>query len=128
MRVLLDTSTFLWMDASEDKLSTNAHSILEDETTTIYLSHISIWEIQIKSQLSKLQLRVPLPQLIREQTVKNNILLLQLTDSHIYGLSQLPHHHRDPFDRLLISQAITEDITFITKDTHILKYDVNTLW
>lgn len=128
MRVLLDTSVFLWMDAAEDNLSTNAHNVLEDEATIIYLSYISIWEIQIKNQIGKLDLRLPLKELIQGQMTANNILLQPLLESHIYGLSQLHHHHRDPFDRLLISQAIAENLTLITSDKQILKYDVQSFW
>jgi len=128
MKVLLDTSAFLWMDADEDKLSASVHQTLADETTIIYLSHISIWEMQIKHQLSKLNLRLPLPQLIQEETTGNNIILLPLREAHIYGLSQLPHYHRDPFDRLLIAQAIHEKLTFITSDSRIQQYDVKLLW
>ena len=128
MRVLLDTAALLWWDSDTNKLSTSVYDMIKDEATIIYLSYISIWEMQIKSQLDKLQLRVPLTQLIQEQITANNILLLPLAEAHIYGLSQLPHYHRDPFDRLLISQAITENLTFITSDTQILKYDVNILW
>ena len=128
MRVLLDTSVFLWMDAVEDKLSAGAYNVLKDEATILYLSYISIWEIQIKHQIGKLTLRLPLEELIQEQRAENNILLQPLMESHIYGLSQLPHHHRDPFDRLLISQAIAENLTLITRDKQILKYDVKTIW
>jgi len=128
MRILLDTSVFLWMDAAEGKLTADAYNVLKDETTIIYLSYISIWEMQIKHQIGKLNLRLPLADLIQEQRTKNNILLQPLRESHIYGLSELAHHHRDPFDRLLISQAITENLTLITSDAHIMKYDVSTLW
>lgn len=128
MRVLIDTSVFLWWDALADKLSERVFDVLNDDKTSVYLSHISIWEMQIKHQLGKLNLRLPLEQLIQEQMTENNILLQSLMESHIYGLTQLPHHHRDPFDRLLISQAITENLTLVTSDLHILKYEVNTLW
>lgn len=109
-------------------LSTLAYDTIKDEDTIIYLSYISIWEIQIKQQLGKLNLRVPLPQLVQEQTKQNEILLLPLNQTHIYGLSQLADHHRDPFDRLLVSQAINENLTLITSDSHIQTYDVKTLW
>lgn len=128
MRYLLDTSTFLWWDSSVSKLSTVAYDTIEDETTTIYLSLISIWEMQIKQQLGKLSLRVPLPQLVQEQTSQNNIILMPLNEAHIYRLSQLSDHHRDPFDRLIISQAINENLTLITNDHHIQKYAVSILW
>lgn len=84
--------------------------------------------MQIKHQISKLTLRVPLPQLVQEQTSQNHIMLMPLNDTHIYGLSQLSDHHRDPFDRLIISQAMNENLTLITNDHHIQKYAVTTLW
>ena len=96
--------------------------------TNVVVYYISIWEMQIKQQLGKLTLRLSLEQLIQEQKSKNNIQLLPLYETHIYGLSNLAQHHRDPFDRLLISQAIIENLILITDDEQIKKYSVRTLW
>lgn len=128
MKFLIDTHVFLWWDLTPQKLSTHALEILEDKNTNVYLSHISIWEMQIKSQLGKLNLRSSLNELIQEQQTQNGIVLQPLYEAHIYGLAELANHHRDPFDRLLISQAVIENFVLITDDALIKQYDVNTLW
>ena len=127
MRLLLDSHTFIWLDASPDQLSTDAQDILQDPNNDLILSIVSVWEIQIKAQLGKLDLRRDLAGIIREQE-SNGIELLPITLSHILGLSELPPHHGDPFDRLLISQARVEDIILVTKDENISKYPVDVLW
>ena len=128
MRLLLDTHAFLWWDLTPEKLPNSLRHSLENSGNVVYLSHISIWEMQIKSQLGKLNLRLSLEQLIQEQKATNGIMLQSLYESHIYGLDKLPHHHRDPFDRLLISQALIEGLTLITNDSQIQQYDINTVW
>lgn len=128
MKVLLDTHAFLWWDFEAEKLSADVMQMMQDDTTQVFLSQISIWEMQIKYQLGKLTLRLPLESVIEEQHENNHIYILLLAEAHIYGLANLPHHHRDPFDRLLISQAIIEDLLLITNDSNIIKYAVNTFW
>lgn len=84
--------------------------------------------MQIKQQLGKLTLRLSLEQLIQDQKSRNNIQLLSLYESHIYSLSNLPLYHRDPFDRLLISQSLIENLNLVTDDEQIKKYPVQTVW
>ena len=128
MRLLLDTHTFIWLDSSPDQLSADAQDILHDPNNDLLLSIVSVWEVQIKAQLARLDLRGDLAGIIREQQESNGIELLPITLSHILALSELPPHHRDPFDRLLISQARVEDVILVTKDENITKYPVNVLW
>jgi PIN domain nuclease of toxin-antitoxin system len=94
---------------------------------TLMLSVASIWEMQIKNQLGKLQLRVPLPEIIREQR-ENGIEILPIEPAHIFTLDSLPGHHKDPFDRLLIAQAIVEDAVLLTADPLIQQYPIKTEW
>ena len=128
MKLLLDTHAFIWWDDDYNKLSSPVQSALLDPKNTIYLSLVSIWEMQIKVQLKKLKFDRPLSDKITEQVDKNDLQLLPILDRHIYELSILPHHHRDPFDRLLIAQSRIEKMVFITQDNSIKKYDVQTLW
>ena len=92
------------------------------------LSVASVWEIQIKHQLGKLALKMPLPEIIQKQREQNQIDLMPIELPHIYGLANLPDHHKDPFDRLLIAQAMIEGLTLLTNDPHIAQYPVTSIW
>ncbi|MBK9215759.1 MAG: type II toxin-antitoxin system VapC family toxin [Chloracidobacterium sp.] len=105
MKILLDTHCLLWWDDQTTKLSKTALSALEDENNTLYISDASIWELQIKSQLGKIGLRTTIEELITDQTRDNGARILHIDTDHILGLQKLPFHHKDPFDRLLASQA-----------------------
>jgi len=130
MRCLLDTHVLLWFDGAPEKLSKKVLDILLDENNELYLSHVSIWEMQIKHQLGKLVIDTKLKELISSQQKINGLQLLNIEPEHIYSLSELPSHHRDPFDRMLISQAMTEEMTLLTIDEKIQLYQkqVNWLW
>ena len=124
MNLLLDTHIFLWLNEQPEKLSANILKHCEDSKNTLFLSHVSPWEIQIKQQLGKLTLDEPLQAVIETQQQENDLQLLSIKLSHIYALAQLPHHHRDPFDRLLIAQAIVEEMSVISVDGHFAEYPV----
>jgi PIN domain nuclease of toxin-antitoxin system len=128
MRFLLDTHTFLWMDASPDQLSENARASIQDTANELLLSYASIWEMQIKVQLGKLTLAKPLRSLVAEQEQTNRIQLLPITPEHIYFLDQLPAHHRDPFDRLIIAQSFVEQIPILGVDGIFKTYGVAIVW
>jgi PIN domain nuclease of toxin-antitoxin system len=128
MKLLLDTHTFLWWDLTPEKLSEPVQKTFADESTILYLSYVSIWEIQIKQQLGKLKLRIGLKDLIQEQQETNGILLLPIHPDHIYTLAQLEDHHRDPFDRLLIAQALHENWSIVSMDKQLQKYPVTIFW
>ncbi|WP_089941037.1 type II toxin-antitoxin system VapC family toxin [Candidatus Entotheonella palauensis] len=108
MKLLLDTHTFLWLDGSPEQLSPVALSACEESGNQLYLSVVSAWEIQIKHQINRLQLDVPLDKMIQGQRFTNDLNILSVELHHIYMLQQLPLHHNDPFDRLLIAQAKAE--------------------
>jgi PIN domain nuclease of toxin-antitoxin system len=128
MRYLLDTHVLLWFDGAPDKLSQPVLNILLDEGNELYLSHASIWEMQIKAQLGKLTLETALKTLIDLQQQINGLQLLSVESKHIYALNQLPFHHRDPFDRMLISQAMTEKMILLSVDEKIQLYKDNIQW
>ena len=90
-------------------------------------SAVCVWELQIKSQLGKLTLRLPLPDIVAEQT-KNGLIIVDVTLAHVLAVGSLPAVHKDPFDRLLVAQAITEGTTLVTADPVFAQYPVPTLW
>jgi PIN domain nuclease of toxin-antitoxin system len=127
MKLLLDTHTFIWWDADPDRLSLSALQACEHPENSIYVSVVSLWEMQIKSQLGKLQLRLRIDELVIAQ-LKNGVSFLPVTIGPILGLADLPNVHRDPFDRLLIAQAIFEDAAIVTADPVFSQYPVNVVW
>ena len=128
MRLLLDTNAFLWLMTEPEKLSAKARAACEDPDNELLLSVVTAWEIQIKLQLGKLELDDPLADVIERQQKRNNAQLLPIELAHIYALGDLEHHHRDPFDRLLIAQARVEDADLVTHDRVIADYTVKVLW
>ena len=127
MRILLDTHIFIWWNGNLSLLSTQARAFCEDKENTLVLSLASIWEMQIKYQLGKLAFHQPLPEIIRSQQQNNGLELLTVTTEHIYALQNLPAHHRDPFDRILIAQANVEKMPLLTADSAFHQYAVKLL-
>src|SRR5215216_2053884 len=122
MRLLLDTHIFLWWADNPEKLSRTALSAITDETNELVLSVSSVWEIQIKIQLGKLKLSLPLRELIQNQQETNELIISPILLSHVLALNYLPTHHKDPFDRLLIAQSIDEDLTLVSADPQFSAY------
>ena len=127
MRLLLDTQIFIWWDSEPERLPTRLLSLCEDPTNTLLLSIASVWEMQIKSQLGKLDLDHPLGEIIEEHRHRNLLVLLPIELMHVLALQQLPFHHKDPFDRLILSQALTEELTVLSVDSMFAHYPV-TVW
>lgn len=130
MKLLLDTHTFLWLDAQPDRLSAAATSAIADADNILFLSVVSAWEIQIKRQLGRLTLRLPLEDIIVIQQVDNDVKVLPVELKHVYTLEGLPPHHNDPFDRLLVAQACAEGAVLVTADRAVRAYtdNVKVLW
>lgn len=128
MRVLLDTCAFLWITTDADELSDNARKIFSHPDHEMFLSCVSVWEILVKNGLGKLPLPAPAEAFIAVQRIKHEIQALSLTEKAIFQLPQLPRHHQDPFDRMLICQAIEQDLTILTNDSFIKQYPVKTIW
>ncbi len=128
MRLLFDTHTFLWWDSEPEKLSARALELLRDRDNTLFFSVVSAWEIQIKLQLGKIRIELPLPDIIEGQQQANHVETIPVTLEHVLKLSEIPPHHKDPFDRLLIVQAIAEDLTIISKDPAFSDYPVKLIW
>lgn len=127
MKLLLDTHIFIWWADQPEKLSPTALSALEDEANELLLSVASVWEMQIKIQLGKLKLSLPLKDLVKNQQETNNLTVSPVALTHVLALDALPFHHKDPFDRLLIAQSIEEDLTLVTADTQFSAYSVKLL-
>lgn len=128
MKLLIDTHVLLWLAGDSKNLSTKVVDLILDEQNSLFLSFASIWEIQIKSQLGKLNITKLLPELIQQQCQLNDIQLLEVKLEHIYALNDLQNYHRDPFDRLLIAQTQTENMTLVSADRIFALYDVNLFW
>jgi PIN domain nuclease of toxin-antitoxin system len=122
VNLLLDTHIFLLLNQSPEKLSVDLLELCNDTKNTLFLSHISPWEIQIKTNLGKLDLNVPLHKMIQTQQRDNDLKLLPIELPHVYALKKLEHHHNDPFDRLLIAQAMVENMPIVTVDGKINLY------
>jgi PIN domain nuclease of toxin-antitoxin system len=127
MNLLLDTHIFLWLNQQPENLSANVLALCEDGNNALYLSHVSPWEIQIKSKLGKLSLQRPLQEMIMTQQRDNDLKLLPITLQHIYTLAELADYHQDPFDRLLIAQATVESMVLVTVDSKVMRYPIVTI-
>jgi PIN domain nuclease of toxin-antitoxin system len=128
MKLLLDTHTFLWFIMGNFSLSADARALIEDPANEKFLSVASLWEIAIKVSVGKLGLSAPFNTLIPQQLSANGFELLRLEINHAAALIGLPFHHRDPFDRLLIAQAMVEQVQIVSLDLAFDAYPISRLW
>jgi len=128
MKILLDTCAFLWLATDAPELSDKAKLLFQNTNNAVYLSSISVWEIIVKHQLGKLPLPSAADDFIKQQCEKHFVEYLSLDEKAVFSLSRLPNHHRDPFDRMLVCQAIAYDLTILTSDKLIMQYPVATVW
>ncbi len=128
MAALLDTNIFLWFITGDERLSPNVREFISDSDNDLFLSVASLWEIAIKVSIGKLELVRPFNQLFPEQLDENSIDLLPIKLVHLSALLELPLHHRDPFDRLIIAQGIKENIPIISGDKIFQQYPVEVIW
>ncbi|CAN5344638.1 type II toxin-antitoxin system VapC family toxin [soil metagenome] len=127
MKVLLDTQILIWSFDQTEKLSEGTVEIIKNPENQIFVSVVTFWEIAIKLSLEKLKLPFELSQLV-EETLLNNIEILGIEVNHIIKVASLPFHHRDPFDRLIISQGITGNFSIITSDDKFALYNITRIW
>ena len=127
MRILLDTHILLWFIEGNERLSQKIKSIIEDLDNDRFTSVVSLWEIVLKTNLGKLELKKSLEEFI-ESLADNDIQIIGLETHHLKDLVGLPFHHRDPFDRTLIAQAISENMTLISIDDKFKAYPVDIIW
>jgi len=126
--ILLDTHIFLWFVFAELQLNAYARGLIEDEANVKLLSMASVWEMAVKHGIGKLPLTQPLDQFLAEQIERNGFHLLPIEWDHLIRVSSLPMHHRDPFDRLLIAQSLTENMAVVSADKAFDAYSVTRLW
>ncbi len=128
MRILMDTHAFLWFIEGDNRLSMNARSIIEYKQYQKLLSIASLWEMSIKASLNRLELKTTFPNLIQNYVYRNCFNILAINAEHLEQLRTLPFYHKDPFDRLIIAQSLTENIPILTKDELFKHYTKNLLW
>jgi PIN domain nuclease of toxin-antitoxin system len=128
MNYILHTLTFLWWISDSTKLPPQVIETIKNPNNTIFLSVTSVREMQVKSQIGKLDLPTSVLDIVTRQTQENGIELLPVLLAHMVALTRMPTLHGDPFDNLMISQALVENLTIITRNPQIAKYPVKTLW
>lgn len=127
MKCLLDTCAWIFLLTNDEELSDRQKEVILDSSNTMYLSVVSAWEMAIKISKGKLELPKSLDDLIVESCIKDGYTILDLDIFSVLNIKNLPNHHQDPFDRMLISQAINHDLTIITTDSIFPQYEVKLL-
>lgn len=128
MRALLDTHAFLWWVSDSPNLSEVARETIADERNEVVFSVVSAWEIVIKASVGKLDLPGTPEKFLTGQLSRNDVEVLPMYLRHALHVHALPDHHRDPFDRLLVAQAIVEDVPLVSADPQLSKYAVEVVW
>ncbi|TAE25177.1 MAG: type II toxin-antitoxin system VapC family toxin [Candidatus Kapaibacterium sp.] len=128
MNIILDTNAFLWLIGNQAKLSRKAATTIADKQNTFFLSVASPWEMAIKSQSGKLVLPEPIEPLISRETALNNIEVLPVSLDAISLVETLPSIHRDPFDRIIIATALTQNFAVMSSDAVFDDYNVSRIW
>jgi PIN domain nuclease of toxin-antitoxin system len=128
MKLLLDTHAFLWWIADDAHLPDSARTLLADDGNEVFLSVAVAWEILIKTALGRMSVSRSVESLIRDAVLDNQFLVLPIQLNHTLAVAELPPIHQDPFDRILVSQAICEELVIVTRDALIRDYGVPTAW
>ena len=128
MRLLLDSHAFLWFVWSDARLSVKARDLIQDPGNEVLLSLATAWEISIKVSLGKLALDRPVTTFFREHVAANQLTVLPLSLDHATRVSELPFHHRDPFDRLLVAQCLAEQLPLVSVDEKMDAYGIQRIW
>jgi PIN domain nuclease of toxin-antitoxin system len=125
MKLLLDTHVWLWWQMHPERLNDEARDKIASPESEVFFSAVSTWEMAIKIAAGKLQLPVPMDELIPESLLRDDFGSLPLQQHHCFELARLPMHHRDPFDRMLVAQARAEQLTLVTADRQLARYEVD---
>lgn len=128
MRVLLDTHTFIWWAYNDPSLTQTVKDIIADKNNDVFFSAASSWELAIKVSRGKLILTLPVNALVTSQVFQHQFKPLPVTQDHTYQVEAMPFHHNDPFDRILIAQALAENLIILTRDPQFAPYGVTTVW
>jgi len=127
MNYLLDTHTLIWFLNGDKKISKTVQSLIENTNNKKFVSIGSLWEMAIKISLKKLEFDGTIPEII-DLIEQNSFELIPISTAHIAELERLPIVHRDPFDRMLVVQAMVEDLVILTRDENIPQYNIRTTW
>ncbi len=127
MRFLIDTHVLIWFLEGSANLPPKLQDELNNDQNSIAISIASLWELTIKISLKKIVLSKTLQE-VQVYILERDFVLLNISFEHLYHLSNLPHYHKDPFDRLLIAQAITENLIIISADQYFKSYPVKVIW
>ena len=128
MDALLDTHAYLWLTSDESQLGAAALSVIKNTSNRLFLSIASEWEIAIKVGNGRLSIAVTLDELLIVTPRKLKIDLLPIQPTHLVAVPSLPMHHKDPFDRLLVAQSLTENLPFISADSLLDRYGIRRIW
>lgn len=128
MNVLLDSHVFIWQDTDATRITPKVMSIMTDPAKRVLFSVASIWEIAVKIQIGKLRLTDTLEIVLAQQQAKNRFAIISITAEHALRVGQLPSIHKDPFDWMLVAQALVENATILTDDKLVRQYPVSTDW
>ena len=128
MKILLDTHALLWLITGDERLSETARKTFINSENLLYFSIASLWEICIKKSLKKISLKKGWLQIIQEEMKKNTIQWLPVEIEHCAKVIEIPFHHRDPFDRMLIAQSMSEGLTILSRDSRFKSYTVKCIW
>ncbi|EFK05919.1 toxin-antitoxin system, toxin component, PIN family [delta proteobacterium NaphS2] len=128
MKILLDTHAFLWLLTDNRQLSETAREMFLDQKNSLFFSITSLWEICIKMSLGKLSLKNGWLKTIQNEMKANAINWVPVEIEHCTKLTKLPFHHRDPFDRMLIAQAMVEGMLLLSRDTRLSDYEITRVW
>ena len=128
MKILLDTHALLWLITDNRQLSKTAKEIFLDQKNRLFFSITSLWEICVKMSLGKISLKNGWLKTIQDEMKANAVNWLPVEMEHCTRLTKLPFHHRDPFDRMLIAQAIVEDMLLLSRDTRLSDYEITRVW
>lgn len=128
MNLLLDTAVFLWLITGDERLSKPTRSAVRDPDRRVWLSVVSLWEISVKQKIGRLALRGAAWPYVTSARERHGIESLALTESEVAHLAKLPDVHKDPFDRMLVCQAIEHDLLLVTNDPVVREYPVKTFW
>jgi len=125
---LIDTHALLWLVENDPRLGTRAREIIVNGDSPLLFSHVSVWELVVKHTTGKLKLTLPISEFIEQRITAAGIELLPIRLAHILMYDELPLHHRDPFDRLLAAQCLSDGMSILTRDELFDRYGVETVW
>lgn len=128
VRILIDTHTLLWFHEESDRLSVVAREIILRPDSERFVSYATLWEITIKASLKRLHLNLTMADFVAQKIENQGMRVLNLELNHLGRLASLPWHHRDPFDRMMVAQALEEELTLISCDAALSHYPVKVLW